>query len=357
MDKRVLWVDYAKVIGIYLVVLGHGREMVITNFIYSFHMPLFFMLSGYLFTDNKYPNYRYFLKKKTQQLLLPYFAFNVITFILWLVFSKDPANKGFGNIVSYRPVAGMFYGNGIDDYLIHAQSLWFIVCLFTIENIYYAFFINKPLVKKLVLIVIFAILGYVDYALQLPRLPWGLNIAISLVTFYAFGNALKPRINRFMQQKPLIILTCMAVCGAVLYTVSVYNGRVDVNQRMYGNNYLLYFVGGIAGSFMLLALAKVASAAFGHRNWLTFIARNTIPIIAFNFLAHHIILRILTKLPASVYNSIKPGIEAGNVPLYIGISIIVFIMLLPVMYLSERYFPLLLGRRKPAPAPNEVATV
>ena len=56
--KRLDWIDIAKGIGIILVVLGHtlvpqvretGFAGFLWIFIYNFHMPLFFFLSGYLF--------------------------------------------------------------------------------------------------------------------------------------------------------------------------------------------------------------------------------------------------------------------------------------------------------------------
>lgn len=46
-EKRIDWIDYAKAIGIFLVVVGHTYAgNALTNWIYSFHMPLFFFLSG-----------------------------------------------------------------------------------------------------------------------------------------------------------------------------------------------------------------------------------------------------------------------------------------------------------------------
>lgn len=51
--NRIEWVDIAKGIAILLVVLGHtglavGSARYLDAFIYSFHLPLFFVLSGYL---------------------------------------------------------------------------------------------------------------------------------------------------------------------------------------------------------------------------------------------------------------------------------------------------------------------
>lgn len=48
-NKRIAYIDIAKGIGILFVMLGHclySEESPIRLFIYSFHMPLFFVLSG-----------------------------------------------------------------------------------------------------------------------------------------------------------------------------------------------------------------------------------------------------------------------------------------------------------------------
>lgn len=62
--KRILWIDYAKSICIYLVLLGHAHaSQPVTDFIYTFHMPLFFFLSGCLFSFEKHPNFKEFAIK------------------------------------------------------------------------------------------------------------------------------------------------------------------------------------------------------------------------------------------------------------------------------------------------------
>lgn len=51
-DSRIEWVDIAKVLGVILVICGHllyaTNFDVINKMIYSFHMPMFFTLSGYV---------------------------------------------------------------------------------------------------------------------------------------------------------------------------------------------------------------------------------------------------------------------------------------------------------------------
>lgn len=54
MKERNVTIDIMKGIGIILMVVGHsGCPSFLRNFIYTFHMPLFFMISGYLITESK----------------------------------------------------------------------------------------------------------------------------------------------------------------------------------------------------------------------------------------------------------------------------------------------------------------
>lgn len=50
ISKRENWIDWSKAILIWLMVLGHaGLSGVPREFVYAFHMPAFFIISGYLY--------------------------------------------------------------------------------------------------------------------------------------------------------------------------------------------------------------------------------------------------------------------------------------------------------------------
>lgn len=81
--KRIIWVDQIKGILIILVVIGHitanvERTYAINSFIYTFHMPLFFMISGCLSTNLADRSWAGYLLKKIKTLIIPYISFSVI---------------------------------------------------------------------------------------------------------------------------------------------------------------------------------------------------------------------------------------------------------------------------------------
>lgn len=54
-EERIFWVDKLKAIGIISVVLGHIKSP-FGFFIFSWHMPLFFFVSGFFINDNEHIN-------------------------------------------------------------------------------------------------------------------------------------------------------------------------------------------------------------------------------------------------------------------------------------------------------------
>lgn len=58
--KRIEALDVAKGIGIILVIIGHLSSSYLHDWIYSFHMPLFFIISGICFKTEKYPSFLFF---------------------------------------------------------------------------------------------------------------------------------------------------------------------------------------------------------------------------------------------------------------------------------------------------------
>lgn len=100
MNNRINLLDYLKGFAILLVVFGHSiqfgsgvsylkQELFFENIyfkiIYSFHMPLFMLISGFLFYRNKNKNFKDILISKTKLLVIPIFTWQTIYFILFYI--------------------------------------------------------------------------------------------------------------------------------------------------------------------------------------------------------------------------------------------------------------------------------
>lgn len=137
VDDRnsVKWVLIAKGIGIILVVVGHFYPQPspaywtgIRHIIYSFHMPLFFILSGYLYSHDKY-SYSNLIKTKAKRLLYP-FATIAGTFFL----IKYPVGQVIN--LEYPVNIDSLYTLLADPVRSFMPLLWFIHALFLVFAIY-----------------------------------------------------------------------------------------------------------------------------------------------------------------------------------------------------------------------------
>lgn len=132
---REQWVDFLKGITIILVVLGHcDLPAFLINTVYLFHMPLFFMISGYLDNSHRENSLWSVVKKKAPRLLWPYLTYGVIV-ILWKTLTSYGQQGNF-TILLLKRVAAFVYGNYIwennHDYI---GTMWFLVCLFCVSCI------------------------------------------------------------------------------------------------------------------------------------------------------------------------------------------------------------------------------
>ena len=81
-SERVEWIDCAKGIGIILVIMGHSIcPDTLLYWLYTFHMPLFFFLSGLTFNFDKYFEFKSFVISKIKSLLIPYALLSLIYFV------------------------------------------------------------------------------------------------------------------------------------------------------------------------------------------------------------------------------------------------------------------------------------
>ena len=134
--NRYTEIDIARGIGIFFVVLGHSIKQtqiqaawirILTYIIYSFHMPLFFCLSGFVSAKilrmHKHERIHY-VSSRARRLLIPYFTIGLIYIPVKLKLS-EAAVKPF----AVSDIWKLLIGQNPD------VSLWFLYILFLIELI------------------------------------------------------------------------------------------------------------------------------------------------------------------------------------------------------------------------------
>lgn len=128
MSNRDIDIDIVKGLTICLVFLGHAiqfssGENCINNpfwaFIYSFHMPLFALLSGIFFSHSRTNTFTQYVKKKSIRLLLPCFTWVTITSLLYTIYTIIESPHDLYKIRDYW---------SLSTYL---NTFWFLTSLFS----------------------------------------------------------------------------------------------------------------------------------------------------------------------------------------------------------------------------------
>ena len=84
MKKRIGYIDMAKGLAIILVIIGHisFTPSMGKTILYLFHIPLFFFLSGFTFSIDKYANFSSFFWNKFKGIVVPFFLMNAFVFLV-----------------------------------------------------------------------------------------------------------------------------------------------------------------------------------------------------------------------------------------------------------------------------------
>lgn len=349
---RLTHVDMMKAIGMVLVVVGHapGLDPFIKHVIYSFHMPLFFFISGLLLTEAKLAlPYRAYFSALWKGLALPYLFFFVVSYLYWL-----PTHDMAASAVKYvgmgwqAPLMGILVGNG--DALFVNVVLWFFTCLFTASLIFFAarkyFSAAFLLVALNGLGVVFVLL----YDRSWPRLPWGLDNAVVAIAFYSAGHFFrgyqKATSDRISKAGTRILAFLML--AAVAFVANI-NGNVDLNTLQFGSHRALYFPGAYLGIFALFyfSIGMPATRVF---RWLS---QNTIII----FPTHLLMFSVFTGIAVVVFGFPRDFKESS----FIWTLLFPTAALLssyPASVFIRRFFPFVMGKGRTKHAlPQDIQSI
>lgn len=291
MEKRLDYIDIAKGLGMLAIVWGHicckgwSNELV-----YSFHIPLFFFLSGMMFNREKYPSFWQFFKKRAKRLLIPYAVYSVLTWGVWVAF----------NMVFHRPVESIWdpllqtiIAKGSGGFLVHNVALWFIPCLLAVELIYYA--LSRYKVGGVFLsFAIAAISMYLAsiYGMEYNHFwPWNLDSAFVALPFYALGHQLTINVGHsklmaYSQANKGKVLILCSLLTVVLYYLAVKFGAISMGHSQFGNEYVFHvraMIGCASTLLFSLWLASVGSKILKPIvRYVTWFGRNSFDVMATN---------------------------------------------------------------------------
>ena len=253
------------------MVIGHvNTKGFLVQWLYTFHMPLFFALSGYiLYKFGKHIPFQKFLLKRTKSILWPFILFRFLLFIYWIVIESHFRSFDMGPI-------------------------WFLIILYLAELVAYPIFYNKKS-NSFWIVSVCCFVAVLWFTLKLVLqanflLSWFLRFLNALM-WYIFGYVCGivehgiRMVSLAFKQKMVLTSILLLLSIAIGYL----NPGVSMWSNSCGNSYLFFMLGGIIGSIWLGFVCKW----FVIRNtFLQLLGQNTIIILA----VHEPIKRIILKI-------------------------------------------------------------
>lgn len=271
-DKRIEWLDSAKGIVIILMLYGHFDNIpcMVKSVIYSFHMPFFFILSGY-FIDKK-TSTKHFIIKKIKQLLYPY----LLGGLLLIIFQSLQSSSWV------TPLVSVLYGTSgagctiLNYYVQPVGPLWFLWGLFWALIIVQAYlhFFSRPLIA----ICIFTLLAYgaVKSASHLI-LPFSIQQGLNGCIFVYLGFIARERdlLHRACSSGRVLIPL------AIFVWVASFTLDTDIHQMtlMHHTATLYFITTSTSATFIIVAFCKYLCKLSLITNCISKIGKSTLCIL------------------------------------------------------------------------------
>lgn len=271
MNKRVKEIDVLKGMLILFVVIGHYPfiDPRLKQIIFWFHIPLFFVISGYFF-KRKEINDIMFYKNTFRKYIIPYISY----FLLVTIFIERNLN--------IKSVIRFLYGGRMQ-----AGVYWFMPCLF-ITIVVFNFLLNKCS-KKVNIIILFIsiIIASLESLIfsqtgKSIKLPLNIDVCLLTLVYFSIGFYLKDIIIKFIykdKKYKLISIFSTILCSVsiILSFVGKFGYIIDMKYSQYSNIFLNLLLPVIFG-IVLIKLSTIINKTF-IANIFIYLGKNTLSIM------------------------------------------------------------------------------
>ena len=328
MEKRLDWVDQAKGLSIFLVVYGHNFPH-FEPYIYSFHIALFFFISGVFHPVKVNISV---IKRRAKMIIVPYFIWAFILYFFWLFIGRNYGKSSLLDLSPSDNFLGVFYAQGGQSYMDWGIPMWFLPCIFLVFLFFSAIKkIRNKNISNMVLTVC-VIGGFIWPRTTGIHLPWSIDVALVTLGFYAFGHTIKNWLVNL--SKKTTILWGMFFLLVHLATFYFNPLKIDMYRSIYGNE-LLFFISGLTGSIAYLFLFRLIPVF----KFFSYIGKHTIVILATH-------IRALTLIKLALLITAGIAVYEFNETEKLLLTILQILMVIPVIWLVNKYTPLLDGKVK-----------
>ena len=267
-DNRIVWVDMLKGVAILAVMIGHIVPYTyIGEFVYSFSIPLFIFISGYLF--KRYNSFKEFLTHKFKSLLIPYLMFG-LPFPIVIAFYNVAYADG-----SYSPfsAADYFYAllQELYNYIIQIryQVIWYLAMIFLVNVVMYFILLIRHRWVQIAIILILLTTGAIYYHFGGKPLIWNIDTVIMTLPFFYVGHLLSDngkcavRITEMKKSRAALLFVVFLIGNIVfnLLTHYISGESLDMYFCQYGVLPLTY-ISAFMGIFAFMIMSIILRSRF-----------------------------------------------------------------------------------------------
>jgi fucose 4-O-acetylase-like acetyltransferase len=248
--------------GAMILVLLHHSGFPFGRYILDFHMPFFFILSGYIekCRDEQLP-FKKYVKKRFYRLIVPYFSFEFINLVIWYIICGMTEKTQ-----SFLPALfSIIFCFDLKSYIgLLGGRIWFFPCLFISDVLFWGI---RKLIKTnpeyLCTTLILFFLSLMTSRILPFRLPYMVDTAMMATAFIVIGYIGTDIFSYFISGKHIAVDIIIAILMSMLLFYADNTGFVQMYMYInrYGN-YILTIVAAIAGSIAYVIVAKYAYYLF-----------------------------------------------------------------------------------------------
>jgi acyltransferase len=329
---RIEYIDIAKGIGIILVIIGHSHcPAEVKNFIYFFHMPFFFFISGVLLSQRY--GFSEFISDRVRYLLVPYFIIAFVSIIFSFFISRH-----YGNYLdvknAFMNVFEMGFGIKADLERIYNGPLWFLPCLFYVQILgYMVTSIKTNDLVRMLCVIIISISGFL-----LPgESPIGFRGPLIALAFWFAGYMFNKKdfLQKFHSNRMLFKIIATLFLLIIVGFMKRIGGNISMTNVTL-NNFVLFLIGGTAGSVAILTSAMAIDKSHG----IEFAGKNAIIFFGFHSLAQKAI-----DIPRILMDINLYSLLGGNIYLFIILWNVIFCSIISLSINKTMFLKLFFLRR------------
>lgn len=258
--ERVKWIDILKGLGILTVVWGHSGNPN-SFYMFWFHMPLFFLVSGYLYNFKPQKPWGSYVVRKAKHLLIPYIFYLVLLTLLMA-----------GMIIWRGQALGAFLNENWKAFLLGGSLLegvyatfWFTTCLFVTQITYDCLCRKVPskLFKGLFVTGCFFLAYWESRYKAGFFVPWNADVALYALAFYAIGQAIRQTklLEKPKSRNIVFVFALLLLLGFLyLYSHKILDYGLDMKHRQYyyfGTNLVVPLIFTLLLGKLSMMLSKV----------------------------------------------------------------------------------------------------